>query len=53
MRREDATPYDGPICERCGRDVERDDQLCEDCAEALAERRRAARELVGSERSKA
>lgn len=53
MRRADETPYDGPCCERCGRDVEHDGSLCADCAEEQAERRRAARELVGSERSKA
>lgn len=52
MRRDDATPYDGPACERCGRDVEADGQLCEECRELAAdraERRRAARELVGRE----
>lgn len=54
MRREDATPYDGPACPRCGAEVEEHETLCEDCLELAAERlerRRAARELVGSERA--
>lgn len=52
MRRSDATPYDGPACPRCGAEVHDFDQWCELCIEEAAERlerRRAARELVGSE----
>ena len=52
MRRSDATPYDGPACPRCGAEVHDFDQWCELCIEEAAERlerRRAARELVGTE----
>jgi hypothetical protein len=33
VSRSDATPYDGPACRWCGRDVETDDTLCAECAE--------------------
>lgn len=52
MRRADETPYDGPCCERCGRDVEADGLLCDDClelAQERLERRRAAREMAARE----
>lgn len=39
MRPSDATPYDGPACRWCGRDVEADGALCEECAENAEERR--------------
>lgn len=35
MRPSDATPYDGPACRWCGRDVGTDWALCEECVAEL------------------
>ena len=50
MRREDATPFDGPACRWCGRDVETDDTLCAEC---VAERSEAQAEESADARHEA